>query len=208
MHLQDLLPAAKRAFNNTSHDPEGRGETLIKEHESLLEDDLLKLADRDGFDKEAYIAKYKILLSTYISRLSNCASSFICGASKFPVERARKANESAEKASNALYEWRVKVGKPPRVKKDKVIDPNARPDKSYQFDGFVLTLCWKEERIKIAHDAKPDFNEREKLKKAAFKWAPTNECWQRKFTVNAYHATLNLLGVTDAELRTKLIIEL
>jgi hypothetical protein len=58
--------------------------------------------------------------------------------------------------------------------------------------GIRIVQNIEADRIQIFYPDKPDYETREKLKKNAFKWSPTNECWQRQLTNNAINALKEL----------------
>ena len=61
--------------------------------------------------------------------------------------------------------------------------------------GGKVELCAADERIRIYFNSKPSEEERTRIKAAAFKWSPSNGCWQRQLTSNAKYATERLLEV-------------
>lgn len=104
-HLKDL---AYRAFSGTSFNPEKRGETFIKEHESELKSDLEKLPEEvKERDAERYIA----LCYDYLLSHSRVYSSMITGPSNFPVDRMRKLNGYADNKYAAVQDFRERFMK-------------------------------------------------------------------------------------------------
>jgi hypothetical protein len=61
-------------------------------------------------------------------------------------------------------------------------------------DGITVTENVDADRIQIFFPGKPAPEVIGKLKHAAFKWSPSNGCWQRQLTENAKHATRTLLS--------------
>lgn len=49
------------------------------------------------------------------------------------------------------------------------------------------------DRIQLFFPDKPDFDTISKLKRNAFKWSPSNGCWQRQLTQNAIYSTQNII---------------
>lgn len=62
-----------------------------------------------------------------------------------------------------------------------------------KINGVRVVKNQQADRIQLFFDGKPDPEMISKLKHAAFKWSPTNGCWQRQLTQNAIWATNNLL---------------
>jgi hypothetical protein len=61
----------------------------------------------------------------------------------------------------------------------------ATPGGEMVFDGGTIVDNADENRIQIVFDDKPDAATREKLKRYGFKWAPSQNAWQRQRTDNA-----------------------
>lgn len=59
--------------------------------------------------------------------------------------------------------------------------------------GFTVKTNDELGRIQIVFDAKPNEKVREVLKKLAFKWAPSQNAWQRQTTLNAVAVTRNVV---------------
>lgn len=62
-------------------------------------------------------------------------------------------------------------------------------------DGITVSENVDADRIQIFFPGKPSPEVIRKLKQAAFKWSPSNGCWQRQLTENAKHATRTLLSI-------------
>ena len=61
-------------------------------------------------------------------------------------------------------------------------------------DGVKIVANKEADRLQLFFQGKPDSETIGKLKRAAFKWSPSNGCWQRPLTGNAVAAAKNLLG--------------
>jgi hypothetical protein len=114
LYLHDISTAlAHRAFRNTSHDPEGRGDrfrTDYAEHLAQVSDWLATFrneANAGAMDAafESYRAGYQSRAVTYLSASARCASAFITGPANFPVEQQRKRGEVADKRLNEWLTW-------------------------------------------------------------------------------------------------------
>ena len=62
-----------------------------------------------------------------------------------------------------------------------------------EINGVRVVRNEQADRIQLFFDGKPEPEMITKLKHAAFKWSPSNGCWQRQLTQNAIYATNNLL---------------
>lgn len=107
--LQDLKQQAYYAFQGTSFSPEKRGESSIKEHTEMLENDIKFLKESGTYPekieeyKNAFILKYKI----WLGAKTQCLSTMIAGPANFPVARAEKANKREMKLYNEFMDWRA-----------------------------------------------------------------------------------------------------
>jgi hypothetical protein len=68
-----------------------------------------------------------------------------------------------------------------------------KEDTEYNYNGFKVSVCYSEERIRFYFDDIPDNDKKMLLKKSAFKWSPKNGAWQRQLTSNATIATKRLI---------------
>jgi hypothetical protein len=55
------------------------------------------------------------------------------------------------------------------------------------FPGGKIAINYELDRVQIYHDQKPEPAKIEALKRAAFRWAPSVKCWQRKHTARALY---------------------
>jgi len=80
------------------------------------------------------------------------------------------------------------------AEKFKVSLDSVKPESSEtEINGVKVLRNFEADRIQLFFDGKPDPEMISKLKHAAFKWSPTNGCWQRKLTQNAIHAVNYIL---------------
>lgn len=54
--------------------------------------------------------------------------------------------------------------------------------------GLTVTLCWTDNRVRLAFADKPAEEMIRRLRKEAFKWSPTNSAWQRQLTTAGIQA--------------------
>ncbi len=64
-----------------------------------------------------------------------------------------------------------------------------------EINGVRVVQNKQADRIQLFFDGKPDPEMISKLKSAAFRWSPSNGCWQRQLTQNAIHATNRVLAI-------------
>lgn len=116
------------------------------------------------------------------------------------------------RAVNLIKELNEKLRKPvftPRHKFwslpdvcQKVIEAKAeresREDIEIPFEGGQVVKCYSEDRLQIFHDEKPAPSVIQSLKNNGFRWSPSNVCWQRQLTDNAYYAAAWVLAGADS----------
>lgn len=70
----------------------------------------------------------------------------------------------------------------------------AAPE-GWTFDGGTVEINTSLNRIQIFYDEKPSFDLRSELKSRGFRWAPSQNAWQRQLTDNAISAAKKVTGV-------------
>lgn len=104
--IPGLYDAGYRAYSGISFDPERRAESIVKDYEEELNEDLKNMPDSE---KERYIENYKKYLFAWLSAMSRCYSSMIAGPANFPVRRIEKLNRYEHNRSEEFTEWRKKA---------------------------------------------------------------------------------------------------
>ena len=184
------LATAIEAYRGISFSPERRGEHFLKElaeHFDYIaqwagrwrtDDNTAAMDDALAYYRDGYISKAR----TYLNAQSRCISWFITGPSGFPVERAQKANESANKR---LDEWLERAHK----QRDRI----AR-----QFNPAVSTIISADDEDAIAQlQAKRDrLAQRQERYKAANKI-----CRRTGATEESITRGLLDLGFADEDIR-------
>lgn len=80
------------------------------------------------------------------------------------------------------------------VIKEKAVDKETADSKEYEINGVRVLENIQADRIQLFFDGKPNPEIISNLKHSAFKWSPSNGCWQRQLTRNAIWATESLLN--------------
>lgn len=111
---------AARAFNNTSFDPDRRGEQRREEyveHINGLYAEMWEVAKTDeqrailAEEMERYRKGYIGHLNAYLASHSRVASSMITGPARFPVAQMEKRNRSVDLRVSEWLEWKAKAKK-------------------------------------------------------------------------------------------------
>lgn len=112
---------------------------------------------------------------------------------KRALELLREVNDKYDKPIIALKSkvWGMEV-----IAEENKADQEHlanQENKEYQYDGFKVILNYKEDRLQIQHEEKPDRSVIEEIKSHGFRWSPKGVVWQRKLTNNAMYVTFKLL---------------
>lgn len=78
---------------------------------------------------------------------------------------------------------------------EKKEDKKQQENEVFQADGCEIVINYALDRIQIIHPEKPDKETIQRLKKSAFKWAPSQGAWQRQLTSNAKYAVFQITGL-------------
>lgn len=70
----------------------------------------------------------------------------------------------------------------------------AAPE-GWTFEGGEVVINTEMNRLQILFDSKPDDDLRSELKSHGFRWAPSQNAWQRQLTDNAIYAAKKITGV-------------
>ena len=73
------------------------------------------------------------------------------------------------------------------------------PADGWSFDGGRVNINREVNRLQIIFDEKPAEDLRAELKHNGFKWAPSQNAWQRQLTDNAMYAVKRINGVSVAD---------
>ena len=111
------------------------------------------------------------------------------------IELINKINLTTKKpivtANNSIFSL-VQVAEETKEKQEEV---KNKENKTFDFAGGQVIINYEIDRIQIQHDSKPSYEVIQQLKKAAFKWSPSQGVWQRQLTMNAVYASNQLTGL-------------
>lgn len=86
----------------------------------------------------------------------------------------------------------VDIAKQTRAKSEEKKDKES---KEIEINGVRIVENYDLDRLQMFFDGKPDNETISKLKHNAFKWSPSNGCWQRQLTNNAIYGMRRVLGL-------------
>ena len=75
----------------------------------------------------------------------------------------------------------------------KMEDYSSKESKEETINGVRMVRNFQADRLQLFFDGKPAAEMIAKLKRAAFRWSPSQGCWQRQLTGNAISATHYIL---------------
>ncbi len=117
---------------------------------------------------------------------------------------AAKENHAKLKALPAnernWYELPYSLNKIKRIEErlTSITELKSRTNKEKMFGDVKVVWNYEAMRLQLIFDGKPSSDIITKLKKAAFKWSPTNGAWQRQLTRNAEIAAGQVLNNAGA----------
>ncbi|NLL67027.1 MAG: hypothetical protein GX236_04920 [Clostridiaceae bacterium] len=181
--LRKFEELAINAHRWISFDSKKRAETIILEHERLLQSDLEFIPEEE---RNLYIKTFENYFTNWLYALEKCSSSAVTGRSRFNVQKSQKTNNAEERRYNEFQSWRKKTLKALETK-EKTNQP-AKKSEEKVFDGGKIIYNYNLNRLQILFNQKPDSEIIENLKKHGFRWSPKNRVWQRQLTENAIKA--------------------
>jgi hypothetical protein len=79
----------------------------------------------------------------------------------------------------------------------KMEDYSSKESKEETINGVRVVRNFQADRLQLFFDGKPAAEMIAKLKKAAFRWSPSQGCWQRQLTLNAISAMRGVLNAAN-----------
>lgn len=164
-NLDTLLEKAQRAHYHTSFSPEKRGEQLIKEFQSIINEDIAFFQSHtiDETIISEYVEKFKRLLTSWLHAKSNCTSTMITGAGNYNVRRADKANRSERRHYEVFAEWRERAKKAiirkPKEEKTYSSEMQRYKDELATLEAYHLKMKEANKRIKAANKSGENISE-------------------------------------------------
>lgn len=171
---------AQAAQNNTainSDDPEAI--TLLKDKISKLKAKqermkLINKAHKDYLKNPASINKYNDLTQKEINFIITYTPQYSFEPHPFPPYAITNNGGNIRTAEKRLIELENKRAK--------------QTTQTETPEGITIIENVEANRLQIFFPSKPDEETRTKLKRAGFKWSPTNECWQNYLSNSAIYA--------------------
>lgn len=201
---ESYLKRAERA-KEEAKSPE---EKLNDEWKPLKKDIIQTGASIFAIDTENYPAHRALFVSSIYGKLERIALNGKSELLKMALELVEKLSAGmVEKGGKPMFTKRHKVWKLPEVCEASKAKTEAREkldDVEIPFEGGKIVKCYADDRLQIYYDEKPPRDIIDRLKSNGFRWSPSNGCWQRQLTDNAYYAAARVLvpqGATSDEHR-------
>lgn len=193
--LNGFKTQAIQAHNNTSFDPEKRGEAMVKDYGNELVEDLEWLKANRATQEAIndYEERYKKYFSSYLNAKSRCFSVMITGAGNFPVRRHEKANRGQHKHYEIFREWRERAKKA-IVRKAKEPKTYSSELERYKAELENLKVCHakSKEGNKVISKAKKEGKDITEYLETEFKIVPHMIKWTMQFGFNTTNTLANI----------------
>lgn len=108
------------------------------------------------------------------------------------IEEIRKFNETMSVVITERHKFFKLLEMAENVKETKESN-SERENSEITIPGGKVVQNWKENRIQIIFDEKPDYNTIQELKKWGFKWGPSAMAWQRFNNNNSIYAVKQII---------------
>lgn len=177
-------------------------EKMASEWRPLKKDIIQTAASIFAIDTENYPAHRALFVSSIYGKLERIALNGKAELLKMALALIEELSAGmVEKGGKPVFTKRHKVWKLPELceaKKTKTEEMANREDTEIPFEGGQVVKCYSDDRLRIYHDEKPSQVIIDKLKSNGFRWSPSNGCWQRQLTDNAYYAAARVLVSNEA----------
>lgn len=108
------------------------------------------------------------------------------------IEEIRKFNETMSVVITERHKFFKLLEVAENVKETKESN-SERENSEITIPGGKVIQNWKENRLQIIFDSKPDYDTIQELKKWGFKWAPSSMAWQRFNNNNSIFALKQII---------------
>lgn len=193
------VSASPDCWRWNSHTPDVRAKQATADLQSTLEK-IAAACEAAGLDQAAadlWFAKATKLFQARWSALGRCASAMVTGPANFNTRRNNKALSAEHKRLGELCDfldnYKYKIARQARIAEQQKVAVETGANKEYEIGGVRVLENAGLDRIQLFFDGKPEADTIAALRGKAFKWSPTNKCWQRQLTDNARVATARLL---------------
>lgn len=175
---------------------------MASEWRPLKKDIIQTAASIFAIDTENYPAHRALFVSSIYGKLERIALNGKAELLKMALALIEELSAGmVEKGGKPVFTKRHKAWKLPELceaKKAKTEEMANREDTEIPFEGGQVVKCYSDDRLRIYHDEKPSQVIIDKLKSNGFRWSPSNGCWQRQLTDNAYYAAARVLVPNEA----------
>lgn len=193
------ISASPDCWRWNSHTPDVRATQATADLQSTLNEitDACNSAGLDQGSAEVWFDRATKLYQARWSALGRCASPMVTGPANFNNRRNDKARAAEHKRLGELCDFldnfKYKIARQARIAEQQKVAVESGANKEYEISGVRVLENAGLDRIQLFFDGKPDADTITALRGKAFKWSPTNKCWQRQLTDNARVATSRLL---------------
>lgn len=188
----------RQSFDSRTFSPDRRSEQELLDACRSIDAVLVELSAA-GISAELadeWVARYLDKWAKYQAAGARTLNWMITGPARFPVERNRKRMEVEHKRleellafTNGVEAW-IRNRQRSADRRDAVAADAASGVQHSEkvVNGVRIVLNKALDRVQIIFPDKPSADERAKLKREAFRWAPSTGAWQRQLTQNGVWA--------------------
>lgn len=173
-------------------------EKLKDEWLPLKKDIIQTAASIFAVDTQNYPAHRALFVSGLYGKLERIAHNGKSELLQLALDLIKKLSAGMiEKGGKAMFTGRHKIWKLPEVCetcKARAEEKANKDDVEIPIEGGNIVKSFADDRLRIYHDEKPSCTVIAALKANGFKWSPSNGCWQRQLTDNAYYAAARVFA--------------
>lgn len=185
---EKALKAIQKRIENAKPESEKRNENWVRLEKDILHSAAVIHGINKGLERGCSKA---LFVSSIYQKVETYAKKGDVEIVQQAIDSIRKYNETMSVVITERHKF-FKLIELSESKKERKETNSERDNSELTFTGGKIIQNWKEDRIQIVFESKPDRDVIDLLKKNAFKWSPNNTAWQRKNTQNAVYAAQNI----------------
>lgn len=186
--IEGLLDKIKSAGTGgiSSDDPLAMEKLRAKRDKLVKHQELMKAANAAIRMKDTAKGDAKLAELGYTpEEIKQLREPDFCGRIGYPAFELSNNNANIRRIQGRIDELEKRASAP-------------APD-GWEFDGGKVVMNTGENRLQIIFDGKPDADIRDELKANGFRWAPSQNAWQRQLTNNAIYAAKRIKAISPKQ---------
>lgn len=182
--VQDILSKIKSVGTGgiSSDDPQALEKLKAKLERLVKHQELMKAANAAIRLKDTAKGDAKLAELGYTpEEIKQLREPDFCGRVGYPSYELSNNNANIHRIEARIKELEKRTSEP--------------APEGWEFDGGEVVMNTGENRLQVIFDGKPDADIREELKANGFRWAPSQNAWQRQLTNNAIYAAKRIKAI-------------